>query len=487
MKKLKVFILENKFFVATFLTGLAWELFVFWRLPKQAFVEGLLESWYTSKGLVFYKDFINQYFPFLHLLLIPFHQIFGYTQEVSILLAPANSIILFILLAVFSAKFFKGWHKVIPLAFFLFWNAVLSENHFTPNSFQATTNFLVFIFWWRWYKKPNKLFAFLIGFFLSASFLTVHVVAFFVAAVAFSIFFRAFRDKKHFDSLVAFTIGFLLPVIYIVIWFVRKGALYELYYRNIAYYFSDYPFTRFGKNLDSAVLFSALCSPILLIIYARPKFDIFLLLTLVGLPIGIWFAIFHPMRFLIFLPISAFILGMGTEFVSQEPKKRRKRGRVLVGLIIALNLLSFFYYILPKYKSSFRYPRKYNILSKVYEHDPMFKGIEWIKENTPEDAKLFVLDDPLYYLETNRLPSHSRATHNEPYTYEPLGTLKEEIKQNPPDYWVVDERLLKDRFHEFDYSYVSEFFEKILDCQTIVAQIEYLTIRKHDPENTSCF
>ena len=85
----------DRLFLAILLAGIIFQIIVFLVFPKQAWVEGLLEAWYTSKGLIFYKDFTNQYFPILQMLMVPLHNLFGYNQYPTLFLAPINSILIY--------------------------------------------------------------------------------------------------------------------------------------------------------------------------------------------------------------------------------------------------------------------------------------------------------------------------------------------------------------------------------------------------------
>ena len=112
--------LKEKSLIFIIFLGIVWEIYVFIRFPKQAWVEGLLEAWYAYKGLVFYKDFTTTYLPFLHLTMMPFHVIFGFTQTPTLVLSPIVSIMTFLTIIIFSWRFLSGWYKYIPPLFFLF-------------------------------------------------------------------------------------------------------------------------------------------------------------------------------------------------------------------------------------------------------------------------------------------------------------------------------------------------------------------------------
>ena len=124
-------------------------------------------------------------------------------------------------------------------------------------------------------------------------------------------------------------------------------------------------------------------------------------------------------------------------------------------------------------------------MTEIYPDDPMYKAVEWIKKNTPQNAKLFATTDSLVYLKTKRLPINAYATSNLPVVYTPFDKFKQALSTTPPDYWVIDERQW-DRFHDFGYDEASEILQKILACEEVVAQIEHITIRKHKQGKNLC-
>lgn len=497
---------STKFFICAVLFGILLELFVFYRLPKQAWTEALLEAWYTYNGLIFYKDFTNQYFPFLHMLMVPYHILFGFTQTPTIILAPVNSLIVLALLSIVSYRWLSGWYRILPVVFFLFWDPILSENHYSTLGFLEFVNFSVFILWRIWFKRPSNLVAFMIGLGLSASFFSMHITVVYVFVIFLSILIKVLLERRNIWSLAYPLVGFLIPAIFILTWILNKGAWQSFYYWNVAYYFSGYyPYAGMGRGFVNTTLFVAVFSPLLFLmrlLYLNITIKtfnmkkifgdknvlelVFMILVLFSLPITIWFAIFHPIRFQLAIPIFAFTLGFGIQSLNKLEKKISLTTTVIIILILATNIVSFFAYMLPKYRSGWNYSQKYNILSKVYPHDPMYTTIQWIRNNTPTDSKLFVLADPLFYIETNRLPANPRGTMSQPFVFQPLEAFAEEIRVKPPDYWVIDERLLSERFYQFGYGYIAEFFNKLLKCEPVVVKIEYITIREHNKIGKSC-
>ncbi|KKR81581.1 MAG: hypothetical protein UU73_C0001G0143 [Candidatus Daviesbacteria bacterium GW2011_GWA1_41_61] len=489
--------LSGKVFVGLILGGVSWLLFIFYISPRQAWIDGLIEAYFMSSGLVIYKDFVTQYFPILYLSMLPFHDIFGFTLKPTIALALVSSITAFLLLSFISYKLLKGWFRLIPLLFFLFWDPVLSENHFGTTSFQNILLLSAFALWWVWYQRPKMIPAFLIGLLLGIASMSGHIVLINSTVVFLSMIFRSWQIKKI-KSIIYFGLGFLIPVAFVFVYLLTHNVLGDFYNWTIKYYLSDsgYPFAM-GRGVENVVIFLTIFSPLLLVgaiiwfkvkkvkqsFFALQKKGLTLSLTqsifwwliLLSFPLPFWFAIFHPNRFLTPEGIYALTAGLALQMLFKI--KKNQLTKVLIICLIMLFAFSF-YIVLPKYQRNFSYPRPYLNLTRIYPEDPLFDIISWIKQNTTKEDKLFATVDSLIYLETNRLPANPRASTNLPVFYRPLERLVEELKQNPPDFWVIDERQWK-RFADFGYQAETTVLKRILKCEPVVFQSDYITIKKH--------
>ena len=496
--KLKQLVLSNKLFFLVIFAGLIWELTVFYRFPKEAWIDGLMQGWYMSQGLVIYKDTSSMYFPILYLLMIPFHQVFGFTQTPTLLLAPINSLLLFMLLSFTSWKWLKGWFRILPLVFFLIWEPYLGANRFSSTAFLNTMTFIVFILWWKWFERPQKITAFLMGLFLGVSMLTVQIVGLFVGVVVFSVFLKYWVERRYPDSLTSVLAGFFLPITFVLLWLISHNALSDFWTRAIAYYFagSGYPYSM-GRGLDNILVFIAVFSSLSLLFRniqlqlsnSRKGNDslryVFLTLILLSFAIPFWFAVFHYSRFQSSLAICSFVFGFTIQQLLVSKKKNVIFNRFMIGIIVAVNVFGIYQVLIPKYRYNFNFPIEKTVLTKVYKDDPFLEVIRWVRKNTPDNAKILAMTDSLIYLETNRLPVNAHATSNLPVVYEPLDQFKQKIKNQPPDYWIIDERQWK-RFNEFGYEKTAKLLQKILSCETEAAKIEYITIKKHEKGKPVC-
>lgn len=489
-------ILSNKLFVFIFILGIVWELFFFNNYLKSAWEEGLTFAWYMSQGLIPYKDFLIHYFPFFYMMMVPLHQVFGFTQTPTILLAPISTLLIFSLLAICGLKWLTGWYKIIPLIFFLIWVQVLDENQFATNSYQNFINFLAFVLWWSWYQVPRKLIAFFLGLLLGMSLMSSQIVVFFVLILITSIIFKSLKNRKYVGSVVIGLIGFLIPIAFIFIYLISHNVLEIFLKWSIGYFFSGsgYPFAIGGKTWKDILVFSAVFCPVLLVAYALrlrlnglpqkliKKYEIsqyfFWLLISFSFPLPFWFALFHPNRFILGLAVFAITLGFGVEMVLRGQKKIHLATWLILGLIIIFQVLSIWIYAIPKYQKGFSYSKQDQILSELQQNDPMYDTVKWIRDNTPQNARLFVTTSTTLYFETKRFLINKRATSNLPFLYRPLDQFGSELQEKPPDYWVIDERQWA-RFDGFGYPDATIFLKKILACEPVIVKFDYITIRKH--------
>lgn len=489
--------LSNFILIIILIIGTIWEIFAFLNFPQQAWVQGLVESWFVSKGLFFYKDFAGTYLPLLRMLMVPYHVVFGFTQEATIFLAPATAIATMLILFWASIKYLSSWYKFFPLIFFVLWNQFIGENHFTTAAFLGILVLMTVILWWEFYQNPQHIKAFFLGLLSIFCVLTLQLMASFVSVILLSTMFKIIRNRNWRRILIFYLIGFLTPSILVLAIITLNQALPDFYYWTIIYHLTSYPYDSFGKSLRDTLTFVSIHSPLVLLglggYYALFKKDysfslqlFFLLLAILALAVSFWFALFHPLRFQITLPAVALIFGLSLQVASKSGLNFR-----LLGILVAIGILWFNFkniygYVLPKYEEILDNPPKRQIVSWVYVDDPMYKTASWVKQNTPEDSKIFVLGDLLFYKEAERLISSPRGASNIPMAYYQFDNFVREIKQRPPDYWVIDERNFR-RFKEFGYGHLVSRFQQLLGCQEVVARFDYWTISRHTKLDSSCF
>ena len=491
-----------RFMGIVFLVGVVWLVFLFLRMPKQTWVDGLLESWYMSKGLLIYKDFTSQYTPLLYLIMWVFHKIWGFGQEPTIWLSLVSSVMVFVTLAFVSTKWLTGWYRVLPLLFFLVWEPIVGGNHYGTMAFHEMVDLLALVMWFEWYRRGGKVAALFLGFFLGAGLMSTQIVGGFVIVIFISLVFRWWQKRGKWLTWPWAIVGFLIPVITVVGWLVGKGLISWFYYWAVKYYFYGYAYS-LGRGWDNILIYFSIFLPLLFVVAAAMlwffckearvqwrKKDVELsqlgwfFFILLSLPLPFWFAIFHPNRFQMGLAIFALIFGWGFELLMMV-RRRRWLSWGLMGLILCCNLVGVYRVVIPKLTWGWNYALEKNVLTRIYSDDPMYQVEEWVRRNTRSDDKLMATTDSMIYLDTDRLPVSRRVTTNLPQAYYPLEEFAKELSINPPDYWIIDERNWQ-RFRDFGKGDAAEMLIGILNCEPLVVKFDYVTIRKHEVGKPLC-
>lgn len=119
---------------------------------------------------------------------------------------------------------------------------------------------------------------------------------------------------------------------------------------------------------------------------------------------------------------------------------------------------------------------KYNYANVVQPGEPDYMAVEWIRENTKEEATLHVFaGNNLNYLEADRLPVDSR-TYALPWVYEPIELTAVLFEQKPADYWIVDTRMYQ-RYLDWGYPHQVEFLQKYLaENYKVVATYDWMLV-----------
>lgn len=492
------FFKSDKFLNFFFIFCILFVIIGFVILPKSSWGEGVVYTWFMSKGLFMFKDFASQYFPTLFIFIYWLHKIFGFNPTLTIVLSPLNNILLFYLVYFASKKWLRGWYRILPLAFLLFWNVLISASNFHTNPFLGTVMFGSLILWISWYKKPKKLTAALLGFLLAVALTSHQMVIFFVGIVSLSLIFEAFKKKDKIGSVFVAFISFLIPIVGIVYWLLVHSAWNEFYFWNIKWYFIDrgYTFDRLGRNpLEVLILFSVV-APILLMILAllRKKVGngftkrqlMFISLAAATFPVTFWFATMQYVRESSCIAIFSFLLGWGIQLLTLGKRRLEATTKLVILIVVVLNIASLFMWVIPKYHGMLQRPWKYNVITKVYKDDPMSDVIIWLRNNTRSNDKLFILSNKIIFFESDRLPSSNRSAAALPFQWMPIESFKEEIQKNPPSYWVVDEGQYQ-RFIDFGYRDLADTFWKMLSCEPVAVQFKTMTIRKHAIDKPFCW
>lgn len=160
--------------------------------------------------------------------------------------------------------------------------------------------------------------------------------------------------------------------------------------------------------------------------------------------------------------------------------------KLAVITFIILNVLAIGFYFVPRYWQYIIKPQPALVTSALYPKDPMADAVNWINIQTPDNSKILVIGDSLFYFEAQRVPANPRASlASEPYVFLPFEQFVNEIVAKPPDYWVVDTRMF-DRYPTFGFPTMGNNFKKIIDCQTFLVKFDYWTISQYNSRTKAC-
>lgn len=455
-----------------------WQTILYFRLPSFIWEDALVIPWFVSRGLTFYKDFNGgSYFPLLKLLMIPINSLFGWNVHTTIVLGYLLAISAILLIYFISKKYLKGIYRTIPLIFFSIWfGFILKQNTFEINLFLGLlilTNIHLLI---RWMAKPNIKIPLLMGFISSVAIFSQQITIISMGLIFLIMLVYSLTRRWSFKNVVLkivlpCLIGFIIIPIPMLLWFYSKGLLKDFVYWNILYYFQEggYPFNRYFSPND-IVMFAVLCVPFLLLtlrMFSKKNISwqtstmwlsIFtsIILTLL--------AVLHPRRYLYTLPTLSLLAGIEFQFLCQSKKRLTKIGLIFVSMILGIYFLTN---IAPWYTKAVIKGRTYKIQNIHHPGDYVFEAIEWIKNNTKPEDKIFSFETMIAYFEMQRLPAINR-TYILPWAFEPFTETETLWNKSLPKYAFVSE-LMFERFNNLGYGKQIQFLRSSLDQKYLKA------------------
>ncbi len=453
------------------------------------------DAWFTYKGVTPYKDLAITQLPLGWITFIPMHLIFKWSFKDSPFIGLFIGVSMLLLLYFLGKEFFSNaLGKTITLLFFttFFWYLAtqITYSHEMLMGLFLTCSLVILFSIYQSNVISLKKF-FLLGLSSSLTLLSGQISGITIATLIFIALFLAklkkYTNKIPFPkSLLLVSIGFFIPLAVILLYMANMGALYEFYKWNVLYYFTYANDAKPGLFQlpwrDLGIYYSPLLVLTILVSFeffkkkrlALPGL-ILIILNIATLPFNL-FSIFHPHHLLYSLPLTAITAGIVIEYKSIQKDIKNK----IVFLWLFLILLMFLFVFVPYYKNHLIYPPTMKIFNDAYPGDNMYEAVSWIRENTPENAKIMVVGNALFYIRSDRLPA-SRPYSGLPYFWEPINEVRKEILSSPPEYWIVDEqyvaRLRKD-YSKFD---IMGFIDnEMLHCYTLKKSFKKWEIWKRD-------
>jgi len=284
--------------------------------------------------------------------------------------------------------------------------------------------------------------------------------------VIFNLWRKVRNYKKVVMSSVWLVVG-LVPITCVVVaYFLLNGVFREFLDATVLYYFdtSRYPAFEFSFNPRDLIMLTTMSMPSLLLLLINlrknkeKKTGLLLLIFLTTF--SIFFAVFHPRRFLYLLPLQSFAAGWIFQHLSEL--RNWKKNITIISLILFSVYLVINIY--PWYRTTISRGRIYKNYGLPEPGDYVYEASKWIRDNSSTNSKIHILGPNILYWQTQRLPANKKTYSALPWTYEPFEETKNLFTQNPADYWLVDERLFV-RFTNWGYEYQSKFLREFLDNQ----------------------
>lgn len=481
--------------------GIIWQLVLFIRLPISIWDPGITMAWFTSKGLAFYKDFAGgNYLPLPKLLLIPLTGMFGWDLSLTIYLGLFQALITLYVVYKISLKHISEKAAMVAVLYYSIWfGFVLRQNTYDSSLLIGLLILLMFYVFEKWLSSNNRKHAVLLGFIASIAFFSQQMSIVPISAILIGMAIFYFKRQKNisrvvYEVIAPFVAGFLPVGLGIIYYMVSKGSLYEFFDQTFLYYVqSRYAGSRSNSWIPrDAKILTFMSIPfvsLLVLLIARFKKTISQLLkndretwlltvltcVLLFTTASFFFAIIHPRRFLMLLPLMCYVAGL----VFDRGSKLKSIPKKILVLLLSLFVIYSTTAIFPWYFNSIKKGRKYDICNISQPGDYVNSAVKWVRENTPEDSRIHVLGPMILYYEAQRLPANNRTYSAQPQTYEPFEETKRLFLNQPADYWLVDERQFK-RFKEIDFEHQSIFIRQLLDEKySIVFSEDWMSVYEY--------
>lgn len=456
-----------------FILAIVWQIVSYFSIPHLVELPGIIESWLTYKGLIYYKDFATFHFPLGRWIMLPFYLASNWNLEAGPLVALLTSFIVIWLLA----KNFKIFldHKGISIAivFFSIFNWFLATGIvFYHEMFIGLLLLVCLYLLLQIYtdKFKNYTASFLLGIMLSITLLSGQIAAITIAAFGLSYLLLA-RDVQIKRSVLGRSVllvaaSVLIPGFIFIAYFAKHNALNEMIFWNIDYY-KTYSgnYEKLGITSLPWLELIAFYTPLIVLLLVNLKnifmktinmLDfVFLILSISTVPF-IFFSVFHFHHVSYALPL--FCVFAGYSYIRLSKLKHIKF------IIVALFAVLVFESIVPWYWSRVRLPRPLKVVNDTYPGDGMYESAQWIKNNTSDDSKILVAGDPLFYFRSERIPS-SKHMYVSPYNWEPFNLIMPEVNSNPPDYWIIDTNFMTRLQNEYKKPDIVNYIQnQVNDC-----------------------
>ncbi len=438
---------------------ISWLTFLYFQLPNLIWHSGILLSYFLSRDLIFYKDFINFYFPFSTFFVLPLYLLTNWNMKVEPVTSLIIAAITLLILYKISRKILSQIGVSIVLVFFalLFYYFTTGVQYCLEALAGLFLTVIICYLFSSRVKSLNSVHIFSLGLLIGIMELTGQIITMTVGVIIGFTIFLFFQNTKinsvRFKNIIVLGLGIVFPFFIISSYFLYKGAFSDFFNYNVTYYFTYLRLANEKGSLlqlpwgDIFLFYNPFLLSLLLIVSRtsisgnlKVKFYFLVLANLVTIP-SIVFSVFHPHHFLYALPVISLLAGLSFDLAKQA---KNKILHILIFLLGAIVIYFLITNVLPWYFKKIKsgHALKNRIINDSVPGDSMYEAAMWVKNNTPENATLTVAGDGLFYFKSNRVPANKFHVIL-PWHLLPLNESIPVMQVNRPDYWIIGQGYLE--------------------------------------------
>ena len=411
-----------------FLFAVLFHLFLYWPLEFFSYPEFHIYPYLVNRGLIPYRQIIDQHFPALTLTGTNFYSL-GFTdpldfKKLALLLILVQSVFIFK-----SAGKLRLKGRYFSVFAFALWQIYFAGNHLWYDSFVGFFAVIAFYYWLgRKYFVSGLLLGAAVLFKQSALILPLFLIPW--AAVC---------SPGRLKTAFRFAAGVFLPVAALFYWVYSRGVFDEFWFWTIEFNWLYYPTLAFSPPSFRAVLY--LISPALVVvsslIYQNKRTSVLFPVVWAGLLVLSGFTRVDRMHFQAAVPFLSLITG-----VLAADLYRYKR-------IVFYALSAFLIAVFGRY-----YFRQSHFFQYRFFDSASLRLAQSISRRVPAGDKTFLLGvQPHLYVLSGTLPSGSFFVYQLPWYLHLTGDrMLADLALDPPRYIFFDTSAVVDKVPVTEYT-----------------------------------
>lgn len=432
-------------------------------LPFFPWPLGIVRPWLILHGWIPYKDFVWSRTPIDLFALAFWYKIFGVSLE-SYRSFVYFSLTILTLLMWIIPKLIRQKYYLFSFLFYSFFLFPLFLNTEENEILVAIFNLLLFFSLYQYYQKRNKALLIVAGILSSLSLLTKQNSAAVIISSLISIAADSYLNKgsaflaKIFQQVKTYSIGFLIPILGISIYFLYNHGFSYFFYYTVLFILGPYHTATSDMPTGDGILMLSAYAAIFIayiIKVIKKKTDllspqkILLPLLILGLIPSIMPSYLSYRLFTSF-PLIAICFGY---LMANSPQKKYLLKNFLFVLIPLFVFMAFtFSYFISYYQFVKDNGLVYGAYVKDYGEDQE-KVSEWIRNNTSTKDTIMDYSNEIGYFLSNRLPTN-KYLFTFSYFLLPYDKTFKVFLDEPPKAVVYDETLATDHKDFLEWPFI---------------------------------